>query len=173
MFIIYKMDCKKLFVYGLVILVGLYLLKDICGLKTPSVEGMADFLKSDDKPMGVESVQKEALPSDPNSFKEASMNKEVPVCKRQDPLSPKDLLPANAESQKFNSQNPDGEGILKGVNYLEATFHAGVNTVGQSLRNANLNLRAEPPNPRVMVSPWLNSTIDADLSRKPLSDNLS
>ena len=167
------MDCKKLFVYGLVILVGLYLLKDICGLKTPSVEGMADFLKSDDTPMDVESTQKEALPSDPNSFKEASMNKGVPVCKRQDPLSPKDLLPANAESQKFNSQNPDGEGILKGVNYLESTFHAGVNTVGQSLRNANLNLRAEPANPRVMVSPWMNSTIDADLSRKPLSDNLS
>ena len=51
-----------------------------------------------------------------------------------------------------------------GVNYLDATFHVGVNTVGQSLRNANLNLRAEPPNPRVAVSPWLNSTIDTDLS---------
>lgn len=169
------MDCKKLFVYGLVILIGLYLLKDVCGFKIPSVEGMADFMKvdgSDGADVGA-SVEKEALPSDPNSFKEASMNKEVPVCKRQDPLTPKDLLPANTESKKFNEQNPDGEGILKGVNYLEATFHAGVNTVGQSLRNANLNLRAEPPNPRVMVSPWLNSTIDADLSRKPLSDNLS
>lgn len=168
------MDCKKLFVYGLVILVGLYLLKDICGLKMPSVEGMADFMKADsEEPPMAASQEKEALPSDPDSFKEASMNKEVPLCRRQDPLTPKDLLPSNDEAAKFNVQNPDGEGILKGVNYLEATFHAGVNTVGQSLRNANLNLRAEPPNPRVMVSPWMNSTIDADLSRKPLSDNLS
>ena len=168
------MDCKKLFVYGLVILVGLYLLKDICGLNTPSVEGMADFAKADGgevKP--AEQEEKEALPSDPNSFKEGSTNKEVPLCKRQEPLSPKDLLPSNSDSQKFNEQNPDGKGILKGVNYLESTFHAGVNTVGQSLRNANLNLRAEPPNPRVMVSPWMNSTIDSDLARKPLSDNLS
>ena len=164
------MDCKKLFVYGLVILVGLYLLKDICGFNQPSIEGMADFAKESE---GVKGEVKEILPTDPESYKEASMNKGVPTCKRQAPLTPKDLLPKNLDSQKFNEQHPDGEGILKGVNYLESTFHAGVNTVGQSLRNANLNLRAEPPNPRVMVSPWLNSTIDADLSRKPLSDNLS
>ena len=84
-----------------------------------------------------------------------------------------DLLPKDQAADTFDEQNPDGEGILKGVNYLDATFHVGVNTVGQSLRNANLNLRAEPPNPRVAVSPWLNSTIDTDLSRKPLGDNLS
>ena len=76
-------------------------------------------------------------------------------------------------ANKIHEQNPDGEGILKGVNYLDATYHVGVNTVGQSLRNANLNLRAEPPNPRVAVSPWLNSTIDTDLSRKTLGDNLN
>ena len=78
-------------------------------------------------------------------------------------INPKDLLPKDQAAEDFEKQNPDGEGILKGVNYLDAGFHVGVNTVGQSLRNANLNLRAEPPNPRVAVSPWLNSTIDADL----------
>ena len=72
----------------------------------------------------------------------------------------------------FNEGVPDaGEGILKGVNFLDAGFHVGVNTVGQSLRNANLNLRAEPPNPRTQVSPWMNSTIDIDLARKPLADS--
>ena len=72
--------------------------------------------------------------------------------------------------KEFNEANPVGEGILKGVNYLDAGFNIGVNTVGQSLRNANLNLRAEPPNPRVVVSPWLNTTIDTDLTRKSLDD---
>ena len=73
--------------------------------------------------------------------------------------------------QEFNKETPEGgEGILKGVNFLDAGFHVGVNTVGQSLRNANLNLRAEPPNPRTQVSPWMNSTIDVDLDRRPLSD---
>jgi hypothetical protein len=46
--------------------------------------------------------------------------------------------------------------------------HVGVNTIGQSLRNANLQLREEPPNPQDNVSPWLNTTIDRDLLRKPL-----
>ena len=65
---------------------------------------------------------------------------------------------------------PVGEGILKGVNLLDAGYHVGVNTVGQSLRNANQQLRSEPPNPQVSVSPWLNTTIGPDLSRKPLEE---
>ena len=167
------MDCKKLLTYGAVFLVGMYLLKDICGFKMPSfsVEGMADI-----ETVNTATPQGGTLPSDPNSYKDASINSQVPSCNKKPPLEAKDLLPAkqgNDEVQKFSEQHPDGEGILKGVNYLESTFHAGVNTIGQSLRNANLNLRAEPPNPRVQVSPWMNSTIDRDLSRKPLSDNLN
>ena len=43
-----------------------------------------------------------------------------------------------------------------------------VNTVGQTLRNANRQLRSEPPNPQVKVSPWLQTTIEADTNRRPL-----
>jgi hypothetical protein len=171
MFIIYKMDCKNLLMYGLIILVGLYLLKDICGFKIPFLEGMANLDGTASTPAASPEVG--ALPSDPESYVEASLNKDVPSCQKKDPLTPKDLLPKDQAAEDFEKQNPDGEGILKGVNYLDATFHVGVNTVGQSLRNANLNLRAEPPNPRVAVSPWLNSTIDSDLSRKSLGDNLN
>ncbi len=93
-------------------------------------------------------------------------------CYPQNTLTPKDLLPQGKEEEieQWDENNPAQEGILKGVNFLDAGFHVGVNTVGQSLRNANLNLRAEPPNPRVQVSPWLNTTIDQDLTRKPLGD---
>ena len=38
MFYIYKMDCQKLIVYGILILVGLYLLKDVCGVKLPFID---------------------------------------------------------------------------------------------------------------------------------------
>ncbi len=171
------MDCQKLIVYGFVILVGLYLLKDICGFKIPFIEGMADFGSFEEVDGGVKSPEVEVQAVDPVVKEVAPVEgaKDVASCKRAPPLDPKDLLPKGdgGEVQKFSEEHPDGEGILKGVNYLEATFHAGVNTVGQSLRNANLNLRAEPPNPRVLVSPWMNSTIDSDLARKPLSDNLN
>ena len=48
------------------------------------------------------------------------------------------------------------------------TNNVGVNTVGQTLRNANRQLRSEPPNPQVKVSPWLQTTIEADTNRRPL-----
>ena len=53
-------------------------------------------------------------------------------------------------------------------NFLTATQAQGIDTKGSSLRNANLQLRSEPPNPRRAVGPWLTSTIDPDLMRRPL-----
>lgn len=91
-------------------------------------------------------------------------------CYPQDSLSPKELLPKDDKDNiaNFNKDYPISEGILKGVNFLEAGYQIGVNTVGQSLRNANRQIRSEPPNPQVSVSPWLNTTIGPDLSRQPL-----
>ena len=44
------MDCKSLLMYGLIILIGLYLLKDICGLKIPFLEGMEDMVAPSETP---------------------------------------------------------------------------------------------------------------------------
>lgn len=91
-------------------------------------------------------------------------------CFPQDVLTSDDLLPKeDAEAIKqFTEDESIGDGILKGVNFLSAGYHVGVNSVGQSLRNANLQLRSEPPNPQSQVSPWLNTTIAPDLQRRPL-----
>jgi hypothetical protein len=51
---------------------------------------------------------------------------------------------------------------------MTTKHHIGVNTVGQTLRNANRQLRSEPPNPQVKVSPFLQTTIGPDTNRKPL-----
>ena len=91
-------------------------------------------------------------------------------CYPQQTLKPEDLLPTDESKaiQEFNISKPVGEGILQGVNLLDSSYHVGVNTVGQSLRNANRQLRSEPPNPQVNVSPWMNTTINPDLPRRPL-----
>lgn len=57
---------------------------------------------------------------------------------------------------------------LQGQNFLEPSKQMGVDTQGSSMRNANYQIRADPPNPRTNVGPWLNSTIEADLLRRPL-----
>ena len=91
-------------------------------------------------------------------------------CYPQQKLTPADLLPTDESKAitEFNIAKPVGEGILQGVNMLDASYHVGINTVGQSLRNANRQLRSEPPNPQVSVSPWMNSSIGPDLLRRPL-----
>ena len=33
------MDCQKLVVYAIILIVGIYVLKDICGVKLPFIEG--------------------------------------------------------------------------------------------------------------------------------------
>lgn len=88
-------------------------------------------------------------------------------CYPRELLNPTDLLPSDPNSQ-WAQVNPTGAGDIMGKNFLSAGALIGVNTIGQSLRNANLQLRAEPPCPQVQVSPWLQSTIEPDLSRKPL-----
>jgi len=84
----------------------------------------------------------------------------------KDTLNPDELLPSNNNSM-WNQVNPSGEGSLKDRNFLQSGYHIGINTVGQTLRNANLQLRSEPPCPQVKVSPWMTSTIEPDVSRRP------
>lgn len=88
-------------------------------------------------------------------------------CYPRDQLTPSELLPKDMSSV-WAEQNPMGPGSLKGKNFLSAGALIGVNTVGQSLRNANLQLRSEPPNPQVQISVFNQSTISPDISHRPL-----
>ena len=90
-----------------------------------------------------------------------------PSCAKQQVVDPSELLPKGGNNE-FSKLNPMGAGDLKNVSLLKAGHHIGINTVGQSLRNANRQLRADPPNPQVNVSPWMNTTIGPDLPRRPL-----
>lgn len=88
-------------------------------------------------------------------------------CYPRNQLAPSELLPQDVNSA-WAAANPVGAGDIQGKNFLSAGALIGVNTVGQSLRNANLQLRSEPANPQVQVGPWQQSTIEPDLQRRPL-----
>ena len=90
-----------------------------------------------------------------------------PSCARGNISDPADLLPKDTNSQ-WAQLNPAGGADFKNVNLLKAGYNIGIDTVGSSLRNANLQERSEPPNPTTVVSPWLNTTIEPDLMRAPL-----
>ena len=88
-------------------------------------------------------------------------------CYPREMLNPVDLLPQDTNNQ-WAQVNPTGAGDIQGKNFLSAGALIGVNTIGQSLRNANQQLRSEPANPQVQVGPWQQSTIEPDLNRRPL-----
>lgn len=91
-------------------------------------------------------------------------------CYPRDQLTPSELLPRDPNSV-WAQQNPMGTGSLKGKNFLSAGALIGINTVGQSLRNANWQIRSEPPNPQVPVSVFYQSTIEPDVNRRTLEIN--
>ena len=78
-----------------------------------------------------------------------------------------DLLPKPALAQADWAEFAPK--ALGAQNFVDATTFVGVNTQGSALKNANYQLRADIPIPRVDTGPWSNSTIESgDLSRKPL-----
>lgn len=83
-------------------------------------------------------------------------------------LTTQDLLPSDAVNSKWAQANPAGTGDIKDQNFLTAGHHMGVNTIGQSMRNANYDIRSAPVNPMYKVSIWQQSTIEPDLHRRPL-----
>jgi len=87
-------------------------------------------------------------------------------CNSNNTNNPSDLLPKDGNSN-WGIQ-PMGSGDYLGVNFLNAGYLTGVDTVGSTLRNANLQVRSEPPNPQLIVSPWMNTTIEPDPFRQPL-----
>jgi hypothetical protein len=98
---------------------------------------------------------------------QTSMPGMPPSCSQSNIQNPSELLPKDTNSQ-WAQLNPSGKGELGSINLLKAGYHIGIDTIGQSLRNANLQIRSEPPNPQLSVGPWNNTTIQPDFMRPPL-----
>jgi hypothetical protein len=89
-------------------------------------------------------------------------------CFPRDRLTASELLPKGASDSRWAQANPAGQGDVRDQNFLTAGYHVGVNTTGSSKKNGNLQLRSEPANPQMVVSPWNQATIEPDFLRKPL-----
>jgi hypothetical protein len=86
---------------------------------------------------------------------------------QQNIVQPSDLLPTDKNSQ-WSSLNPVNQGNPITPDLLQAGYHIGLDTIGQSLKNPNLQLRSDPYIPKSDVGPWNQSTYEPDLMRVPL-----
>ena len=100
-----------------------------------------------------------------NNYLQVGCNGSVPESNAQK-MNPHDLLPKDRNSE-WASVNPASQD-LSGLSLLSASDAIGINTVSSSHRNANLQIRSEPIIPKTDIGPWNQSTIEADLYRRPL-----
>jgi len=101
---------------------------------------------------------------------EAVESNEAPQVTAPVNQSPSDLLPGPA-SGKNGWDVLDSVGTSAGANpdLLEAGHHSGIDTVGQSLRNANLQVRSDPQIPVADTGPWNQTTIEASNVQVPFN----
>lgn len=93
---------------------------------------------------------------------------EVPINKNNlKNYDAKDFLPKEINSQWFDTDfsqakyNVNDDKLINTERYV-----IGVNTVGQSLKNASYDIRGTIANPKFTVSPWNNSTYEPDYNIK-------
>jgi hypothetical protein len=105
----------------------------------------------------------------PSQLQQASQQVLVPntnsIYNLQTVANPSDLLPQDKNSQWATlnpSLNPNNVII---PDLLEAGYHVGLDTIGQTLRNANQQLRSDPVIPKRDVGIWNLSTVEPDLGR--------
>lgn len=80
--------------------------------------------------------------------------------------NPDSLLPDDSNSDWARLNPTMNAGTTPDL--LQAGYHIGLDTIGQTLRNANLQLRSDPIIPKMEVGPWAQSTIEPDIARVPL-----
>jgi hypothetical protein len=114
--------------------------------------------------------QQQPAPQMPMSTPPTSNNiqNSVPSMNNQDIASPSDLLPKDDNSQ-WASLNPvQTSNSIMTPDLLVAGYNIGIDTIGQSLRNPNYQLRSDPIIQKMDIGPWNLSTIEPDIGRVPL-----
>jgi hypothetical protein len=144
----------------IIIVVSVWLLYTYADVKTGVVDKMEDGSKKEEKQPTV---------------KETSAQNVVPApavggsYTAQSVANPSDLLPQDKNSE-WAALNPVtmNQGNIAMPDLLQAGYHIGLDTIGQTLRNANLQLRSDPIISKSNIGPWNQSTIEPDLARVPL-----
>jgi hypothetical protein len=105
-----------------------------------------------------------------NASPEVYSNNSISVTGGYDQRSvtnPTDLLPQDQNSE-WAALNPVSQGNVAMPDLLNYKDSVYVDSIGQSLRNPNYQLRSDPIIPKSDIGPWNQSTIEPDLMRVPL-----
>ena len=86
-----------------------------------------------------------------------------------DNYNARDFLPKQVNDEWFETDFSLAKYQLNDDKLINTEkYIIGINTVGESLKNATYDIRGTIPNPKFIVSPWMNSTYEPDFNLKPL-----
>jgi len=132
----------------------------------PMTPGDNPVAKSDERDNNLSSLEQSYMLLPKNFMPDAKFNKVMPTETRK-ALQSGELLPVDENNSWFQVPNSKFN-LMQAVDLEVPEIKIGTDTVGQSRKNATYDLRAAPPNPKFVVSPWMNSTIEPDYNTKPL-----
>ena len=110
---------------------------------------------------------------------DTAFDKPIPDCVKTDIVdlnrnnvknyNAKDFLPKEINDDWFNTDFSQAKYNINDDKLINTEKYViGVNTVGQSLKNASYDIRGSINVPKFSVSPWNNSTTEPDYNIKPL-----
>jgi hypothetical protein len=89
-------------------------------------------------------------------------------CFPKDTITPQELMPHDDTYNTWQLSSPPVNGHLADRNFLESGHHFGIDTVSNTLKNPNLQLRSDPIIPQIQVGPWMQSTYGPDTNHRQL-----
>ncbi len=81
---------------------------------------------------------------------------------------PNDLIVKDDPNSEWGKLNLNNMGNVLNADLLQAGYHMGLDSIGSTMKNANLQLRSDPIIPKQDVGPWNQSTYEPDYGRVPL-----
>lgn len=96
-------------------------------------------------------------------------NKNVKQMTDEDKFNPSELLPAQTGPSDWFDDIDQID--VKNAHLLNIYRPVGVNTIGTTHKNPTTDIRGDIPNPKTIVSPFLNSSYDPDMYNKGVCGN--
>jgi hypothetical protein len=135
-------------------------------LNAPSIDYSTKEPVTNDPKM----FQDEMTGMGPQNLDNASLNyysNQLSNSLSQKDFSANDFLPQEINSDWFNTDITKAQSEIDQSTLIDvAKFCQGVDTIGQSLKNPSYDIRGNIPNPKITVSPFLNSSYDPDTNIK-------
>jgi hypothetical protein len=143
-------------------------------LESPPNQNIKTNFQESPKPYGIDNKTSEQFGFADDSYMLLSKNsmpderfKKVMQQETRKTLTSNDLLPKEKNPDWFQTPG-DKFNLLQAVDLELPEIKIGVDTVGQSRKNASYDLRAAPQCPKFVTGPWNNSTIEPDYNIKPM-----